>query len=182
MSSIDHLATTPQSKPQARLTATEAVEIFRCKDTKTRSTAVSKMYGVNEKTIRDIWRGRTWSKETHHLDPSRVLTTKKLGRQQGRKDSNLRKVRAPYIGAGLKVLAGNININDADDGRVIAMLLHSGNDWFSNCLSLDDDRTDPCPSIDELLYEWDRKGCWFDKILEKPLIAYFLSPMPFASK
>jgi hypothetical protein len=27
------------------------------------------MYGVSEKTTRDIWMGRTWKAETRHVDP-----------------------------------------------------------------------------------------------------------------
>ena len=168
--SIYHLATTPQSKPQARLTATEAVEIFRCKEANRSSTAVSKIYGVNEKTIRDIWRGRTWSKETQHLDPSRVVSIKKLGRPQGCRDSNSRKPRTPHIDAISKANnAFDRSITFEDDERETALLLNSGNDWFNNTVSFDEYRKVFCPSIDEQLYEWDRKGCWFDKILEKPL-------------
>ncbi len=29
--------------------------------------AVARAYGVSEKAVRDIWRGRTWHKETLHL-------------------------------------------------------------------------------------------------------------------
>ena len=36
------------------------------------SLAVARTYKVSEKTVRDIWRGRTWHHETLHLDPPRA--------------------------------------------------------------------------------------------------------------
>ena len=52
---------------------------------------VSKIYGVSEKAVRDIWTGRTWSKETWHLDASRSRPLKKMGRPVGRQDTKPRK-------------------------------------------------------------------------------------------
>ncbi len=52
---------------------------------------------VSEKTVRDIWTGRTWSRETWHLDTSRNLQLKQLGRPKGCRDSQPRKQR----GSGL---------------------------------------------------------------------------------
>lgn len=33
-------------------------------------SAAAKQYGISEKAVRDIWNGRTWLRETMHLDPS----------------------------------------------------------------------------------------------------------------
>jgi hypothetical protein len=82
------------AKPRAVLTSEQAVAIFKLKpsgfNTKlcTRSNVVAKMYNIGEKTVRDIWCGRTWHEETQHLDPSRP--PRKLappGRPLGRKDT-----------------------------------------------------------------------------------------------
>ena len=49
---------------------------------------------MSEKAVRDIWTGRTWSKETCHLDESRPFPTKKMGRPLGRKDAQPRKPKS----------------------------------------------------------------------------------------
>ena len=87
------------SKPRAILTETQAVRIFAIKHSpaslsiKCSSAAhVSRMYGVNEKTVRDIWKGRTWSRETAHVDSDRPSAPiKASGRPKGCKDSKPRK-------------------------------------------------------------------------------------------
>ena len=57
------------------------------------AASVSKKYGVSEKAVRDIWTGRTWSKETWHLDALRSRPVKKMGRPVGRQDTKPRKSR-----------------------------------------------------------------------------------------
>ena len=54
---------------------------------------VAKAYGVNVKTIRDIWVGRTWVRETMHLDKTRNAmphTQRFPGRPKGAKDKKKR--------------------------------------------------------------------------------------------
>jgi hypothetical protein len=63
-------------RTHAILTAEQAIEIFKIGNDfwgKRRRPArdVGKAYGVSDKAVRDIWNGRTWYKETMHLDPSR---------------------------------------------------------------------------------------------------------------
>ena len=79
---------------RAKLTESDALNIYRCKASITNAAAISKLYGVSEKAVRDIWTGRTWSKETWHLDESRPFPTKKMGRPLGRKDAQPRKPRS----------------------------------------------------------------------------------------
>ena len=59
-----------------------------------RASTLSRMYGVSVKTVRDIWKGRTWYRETYHLDPSKApmidRLMKKAGRPKGVKDSKPR--------------------------------------------------------------------------------------------
>jgi hypothetical protein len=64
--------------PRAVLTATQAIEIYSYRKTKSnchkkdplltgRSAAVAKKFNVSPKAIRDIWNRRTWTQETQHL-------------------------------------------------------------------------------------------------------------------
>jgi hypothetical protein len=48
------------------------------------AAAVGISFGVSEKAIRDIWRGRTWVRETMHLDPASYATTVQMLRLPGR--------------------------------------------------------------------------------------------------
>ena len=58
------------------------------------ATSIARQYNVSEKTIRDIWKGRTWHEETLPLDLKRPIKAKvKTGRPLGRKDSIPRKSR-----------------------------------------------------------------------------------------
>ena len=82
------------SKTRAKLTESDALSIYHCKTSVTSASAISKLYGVSEKAVRNIWTGRTWSKETWHLDESRPFPTKKMGRPFGRKDAQPRKPRS----------------------------------------------------------------------------------------
>ena len=81
------------ARQRAVLTKEQVLYIFRMSLTitpdgqKPKASFVAKMFRVNEKTIRDIWTGRTWSNETSHLDSSREpKVSAKLGRPLGRKD------------------------------------------------------------------------------------------------
>ena len=66
-------------KPRAVLTRKIAVDIYRYKieNREAVDSAIGRhacmlagTYGVSEKTIRDVWTGRTWSEETRILDPT----------------------------------------------------------------------------------------------------------------
>ena len=82
------------AKPRAILTRDQAIAIFQLRPTSespstTRASfMVARAYSVSEKTVRDIWRGRTWHRETVHLDPMRPARPEvSPGRPLGRKDS-----------------------------------------------------------------------------------------------
>ena len=97
---------TPSSKPRAILTCEKAVDIFRrslpsagclLSAEKLTATCVAQEYGINEKTVRDIWTGRTWYNETLHLDPHRPhREAKTAGRPRGKRDNAPR--RRKYFG------------------------------------------------------------------------------------
>jgi hypothetical protein len=87
------------AKPRAVLTSEQAVAIFKLKPSGsnaklcTRSNMVAKTYNIGEKTVRDIWCGRTWHEETQHLDPSRPHRKQAPpGRPLGRKDTVQRRL------------------------------------------------------------------------------------------
>ena len=82
------------SKPRARLSEAQVIAIFQAKDSASAAAKVAMVYGVSEKAIRDIWKGRTWSRETWHLDTSRPLQLKLTGRPKGCRDTKPRKRRA----------------------------------------------------------------------------------------
>ena len=88
------------AKPRAVLTKEQAIDIFRLstssypKLVRPTATSVARAFGVSEKTIRDIWNGRTWYDETLPLDLSRPSKPpKKTGRPLGSKDSAPRRAR-----------------------------------------------------------------------------------------
>jgi hypothetical protein len=74
----------PAHRPRAVLTASQVVAIFQYKAVMRSSSKVSRIFGVSEKTIRDIWMGRTWKAETRHLDPLRPLEEQHANRAHGK--------------------------------------------------------------------------------------------------
>jgi hypothetical protein len=89
-------------KPRAVLTEGQAIEIFHVKlmndrassqTCRTSAAELAKKYRIGEKTVRDIWKGRTWFRELMHLDPSRATMVDRLklpGRPKGSKDKRQR--------------------------------------------------------------------------------------------
>ena len=91
MSSIHQ--TSKKSKAVRFLNADQVTEIFRQKPTNgcevpaRSSSTIARIYGVSAKTVRDIWCGRTWHRQTMHLDPMRPLRPpSRHGRPLGSKD------------------------------------------------------------------------------------------------
>ena len=84
------------AKPKAILSYDKVIDIFKVRPNSKLArgagsrviAAVALDFGISEKTVRDIWRGRTWHRETLHLDPCRPERVIALpGRPLGRKDS-----------------------------------------------------------------------------------------------
>ena len=79
-------------KSRAILTEDQAAEIFQIKldddrlpsNQRISSSAVGQLFGVSEKTVRDIWKGRTWIRERVHLDPSRAAIADRTLKRPGR--------------------------------------------------------------------------------------------------
>jgi hypothetical protein len=85
---------------QRVLTPQMAVFLYKSKLTNPTLSAgtIAKLIGVNDKTIRDVWCGRTWARETKHLDPTRrdKPNPPGAGRPIGAKDKKPR-ARQPTI-------------------------------------------------------------------------------------
>ena len=81
---------------RAILTEMQAIDIFKVGTSHDSTTAgitassVAKKYGINERTVRDIWKRRTWTRATGSLEG---ITRSKLrsGRPKGSKDIMPRK-------------------------------------------------------------------------------------------
>ena len=88
------LASAP-AKSRAKLTRLEVVAIFQIRATIKYAAKVARMYGVGEKTIRDIWKRRTWAAETSHLEPMGKLgiISKRPGRPLGSRDTRQRRTK-----------------------------------------------------------------------------------------
>ena len=80
-------------RTRAKLSVNQVVQIFQLKKNLSAQSAaqVARDFEVSEKTVRDIWAGRTWSSETCHLDSTRILKHKQIGRPKGCRDSKPRK-------------------------------------------------------------------------------------------
>ena len=62
-------------RTRAILTVDQAIEVYKMKfegSKQPRASAIAEAFGVSEKAVRDIWKGRTWNRETMHLDPKRA--------------------------------------------------------------------------------------------------------------
>jgi hypothetical protein len=149
-----------QSKLRTKLHKAEVVEIFLRKHTQKSPTVVSRLCGISEKAVRDIWSVRTWSKETQHLDPSRSVCLKKIGRPTGSKDTKPRKPRA-QANEKIEVLKRRDVWANHRPGAAGCML-----ETFSVSRQGPGSHQDIAGSglsIDEQLDEWDRPGCLIDR-------------------
>ena len=162
--SREELKGAPSAKPRAILSAEKAVDIFRrslvC-DRSFSATSVGREYGISEKAVRDIWRARTWSDETRHLDPARLPRVSKLpGRPLGKRDSVPRRlkknnhensVRMKIQGPLKSSFSGHAplqNITDADVGVSPALHRYVQSSNFSENADLSID-VHCCGGIDD---------------------------------
>ena len=94
-----------EKRSRAILSEAQAIEIFTLKFPKDIIThrlepsagKVASGYGVSEKTVRDIWKGRTWRRSTLNLDPSQDADApKKRLKQAMRMDACRPEKLQPY--------------------------------------------------------------------------------------
>ena len=166
-----------QGKQRARLTEADVISIFKIKLSCISATTICRSYGVSEKAIRDIWCGRTWAKETFHLDPSRALVLKQVGRPKGGRDSRPRQKRVllqsitlnnssitPLDADEETMLKPSSDFRDESEKLSIEDLkgrgLHSiAADHFETCQSTSANLRCCLLTLDEQLYGWDGVRC-----------------------
>jgi hypothetical protein len=92
-------------KRRAILTELQAIEIFTFRYESSVSmmtscsSVVAKRYGVDERTVRDIWKQRTWTHATRSLaECASPIAKRKMGRPVGSKDVRPRKQKL-YAGS-----------------------------------------------------------------------------------
>jgi hypothetical protein len=124
------------------------------------SSKVSRMYGVSEKTIRDIWVGRTWKAETRHLDPLRPLEVQHADRAHGQvpTQDKARESHATRIRDRLSVLAEevgwplteNVNAGSQDKNSL---------DFRENTpIGIESVRLSTSQDFDGLVISWEQAG------------------------
>jgi hypothetical protein len=110
-------------KTRAILTEDQAVQIFTLNmahkvnmdGQSISATAIANTFGVSEKAVRDIWKGRTWQRETMHLNSDckqRSCILKMPGRPKGSKSlqhSDSRHTITPGIQIKMMKLKGTQN-------------------------------------------------------------------------
>ena len=168
------------NRSRAILSLSQVIEIFKIKLTATTLMQkcpspwqISALFGVSEKAVRDIWKGRTWARETHHLEPSRqVLMRKRRGRPSGSMDSRSRKASKPGIATwsrGLQVAVEDLEILKTDVTSLHCYAcaangqrnrMHNADFCAHRCVASDSASADShqphewTASIDYQLHEW----------------------------
>jgi hypothetical protein len=140
-------------RPRARLSEEQVIQIFCCRNEQKSPTIVSRLYGVNEKTVRDIWSGRTWSKKTRYLDASNWLSGLRTPRPIGTKsgcDSSYYHPQEQQPSAEVSLMRPEASMYDE----------------ASVPFALNDHSIQVTESIDDLLYQWDLNDCWMDAIIQ----------------
>ena len=79
-------------KHRTILTEQQAIEIFGFRSMNCSATFVAKRYGINERTVRDIWKQRTWTHATRSsAEGEGPITKRRMGRPVGSQDMRPRK-------------------------------------------------------------------------------------------
>jgi hypothetical protein len=164
------------SRPRAILSEAQAIDIFKIKlaaNTSMRAcpspVQIAALFGVSEKTVRDIWKGRTWAKQTYRLDSTRQVPIKqRCCRPRGSKGS---RPRADLKHCNLDLLPDveqdyflDINITSTDDCTVTCsrQQCHDGKTRLQvNADSLDyqlhewtEGTSTPTELVDPFLLDW----------------------------
>ena len=96
-------------KSRTVLTEHQVIEIYKRKinlepinskniDRFRSASVIAKEFRISEKTVRDIWRGRTWRHATRPLDSAILASFRpKIGRPKGARDKKPRKKREDCI-------------------------------------------------------------------------------------
>ena len=149
------------AKSRAKLAESDAIRIFKLKFVNSSATSVGKMFNVNEKTIRDIWKGRTWEQETLHLDTARQLRQKPENQEdrnalKRRKMKAARSKRVAHKNGTLQntPIVANVYTTEKASDLGSEETFHLGNPFLMLCdaeSNLAENRI-----VDDLLYDWEQ--------------------------
>ena len=142
-------------KHRRRLTESQVQRIYLAKKPGIQATKIAGSFGVNEKTVRDIWSGRTWAKETLHVrhgdcessgSPSRIFEPK-----------------SAILCVQLATDPQTLRADQLRDRRNEIKIENIG-----HCFDDLEHRSDPgFTSVDEQLWRWD-KAIWCDLCSSDP--------------
>ena len=194
-------------KTRSILTPSQAAEIFkihlldrsslRAKDKWLSSTKVASVFGVSEKTVRDIWTGRTWFHELIHLDPARASLAEKRMRPPGRpmqvgcaekgnRVMKSRNQRPSLLPSRVTTLSASSTASDDVSDVVEASSIHSstiGCDGISACCS-----QPPCQSVHSVVGDCPPTSVgdagfeeWYDEQLPDMCTVEEAAPLPGSS-
>ena len=167
------------SRPRARLTESQVLDIFEAKGKATNPMIIGAAYGVSEKAVRDIWKGRTWNLQTKHLDPDRVkLENKQAEKPKAWKDQKPQPAFSlqdegfsqMILASEPRAFPANVSIEDASLGEV-----YSSGTCHTNSAGTPSFEHDPASRVDRILWEWDR-GCALPRELCDPFKDDFSIP------
>jgi hypothetical protein len=141
------------SKSRSKLTESNAIDIFKLKSTSISAVLLGNAYDVSEKAIRDIWKGRTWAKETCHQDMARPYHGKQVGRPIGSKDTKPRIRRATHSTGSSALLRVSSLLSSRSSHASCSAVppLHLLPDSTAHSLSVDPE------TLDDLLFDWEQK-------------------------
>ena len=169
-------------KTRAKLSENQVLEIFQLKKGMSTHTAaqVARQFEVSEKTVRDIWTGRTWSSETWPLDTTRVLEHKRIGRPKGRRDSKPRQHRIRREDSEREDSEASQQTSQSNDADAVdqttswdSAMARSASSKSASTVGFEEDRMETlsdgcaalCPlskktsssgeSVDQQLFEWE---------------------------
>ena len=131
---------------RSRLTEATVLDLYRCKGGGESASKLSRRYGIHEKTVRDIWKGRTWAKETGHPNSSQSVDLKG-GEPKIKCENKMLQKKRKHIciadGGGIPNKASKYDTLSTSD---------SNSDNFQRLSRL--------LSIDAQIHDWNEKGYW----------------------
>ena len=157
------------ARTRAKLTTNDAVKIFQSSSIP--AGKVANVYGISEKAVRDIWKGRTWAKETWHMSKTRLPPNTRIGRPSGSRDSKPRKTRFLQLNSSLTGIAAATEFPSSCtvkqmhqtpiQAKIVGFTLHDLNDLSvpkNKADNSDSDASIPIhtATIDDQLFDWEQ--------------------------
>jgi hypothetical protein len=146
-------------RPRSRLSEAQVVDIFLSKATKLSATKICVGFGVSEKAVRDIWTGRTWAKETMHLESMPAsFETRTIGRLIDGADQRTRNrmvgIELQSASKSSEIKIGSTSDRPASVGTAEDVCQDNTLLFMSFSSPGYDDVSCKVRSIDDQLYDW----------------------------